>query len=425
MSSRLPRLIGKNLGTLFLAIIFAVIVWVTAVTSADPNQERIYRTPANIIGLASNLEITSELPELIDITIWAPSSILDQIAKDNNAIQVWMDISGLENGTHTVPLNYEIDPVYRPLRILDVQPTKYDITLEELIVKTLPITFEVRGEPTLGYQANTPEWSHDEVIISGRVTQVDQVVAVKATLNISGSEETFQRNLTLLALDAAGNVVSDVILTPGEVTVDQTITLRGGYRNMVVKVVTEGQVADGYRQTSISASPPNVMVFSADPQIVDQLPGYIETEPLTLSGAIDDIETNVALSLPEGVSVIGDPSVIVQAGIAAMDGNQKIIRKVEVIGMLPDQEISVSPDTVEVILFGPLPELDTMLETDVRVVIDLTDFEDGIHQVTPEVEILSERIVSESITPGTVEVEIIGPIENDLIETFLTPENFP
>ena len=36
------RWVLRNLGALVLAFVMAVIVWVSAVTSNDPNQERVY-----------------------------------------------------------------------------------------------------------------------------------------------------------------------------------------------------------------------------------------------------------------------------------------------------------------------------------------------------------------------------------------------
>ncbi len=406
MNGRFPRWLGRNVSSFLLALILAIIVWVAAVTSADPNQEQVYLVPVDIIGLASNLEIISEFPERLSITLLAPRSILDQITKESGTLQAWIDLSELDAGTHAVPLQYQIESRFRPVRTVDTDPTSTEISLEALISKTLPIQTEIRGEPTLGYQAGEPEWSHAEVTISGRASQVEQVVVVKTALNIASAEETIQRNLNLLAYDEAGSLVSDVILNPSEISVVQPITLRGGYRNLVVKVVTTGQVTGGYRQTSISVSPPNVMVFSANPAIVDQLPGYIETAPLDLTDSFDDIETILGLNLPADVSVIGDPNVLVQVGIAAMEGNLKILRLVETIGVLPEFEVRVAPDSVDVILFGPLPELDTLEETDVRVVLDLTGLEVGIHQLTPEVVILPERIRAEAVIPENIEVEI-------------------
>lgn len=408
MKFHIPRWVGGNFSTLLLAFIMAVIVWVSAVNSADPSEEASYKIPIDVIGLAADLEIVSEVPGELEITLLAPRSILDQINVESGMLKAWLDLSGLDAGTHVLEFQYQIASQLRPVRVIRVDPASTEQILESLVSKTLKITTDVTGEPTLGYQAEEPEWSHDRVSISGRESQVEQVVSVKTTLSIAGAEETIERNLKLVAVDENENIVSDVILTPNEVTVRQPITLRGGYRNMVVKVITRGQVADGYRQTSISVSPPNIMVFAADPALIDQLPGYVETDPLMLTDAVDDFETSVALNLPEGVSAIGDPNVLVQVGIAAMEGNVKIQRQVELIGVLPEFQATVAPDTIEVILFGPLPELESLIETDVRVVIDVTDLREGVYQLAPVVNILPERIQAEAISPETIEVEIIG-----------------
>jgi len=47
-----------------------------------------------------------------------------------------------------------------------------------------------------------------------------------------------------------------------------------------------------------------------------------------------------------------------------------------------------------------------LTKTDVRVVLDATGLEVGIHQLTPEVIILPERIRAEAIIPENIEVEI-------------------
>lgn len=406
MNKRLPRWLVRNLSTLLLAFILALIVWVSAVTSADPNEAQTYQISMDTIGLDSDLRITSNPPERVNITLFAPRSILDQITNASGSLQVWMDLSELGPGTHNVPIQYQVNSNFQPVRVESVEPVSVELTLELVTSESFPIQKEIIGEPTLGYQAGFPEWSHDEVTVSGRASFVDQVASVRTTLNINGVEETVERNLKLTAYDEAGRPISDVSLTPSEVTVVQPITLKGGYRNMVIKVVTEGQVADGFRQTSISVSPPNVMVFSEDPNLVDQMPGYVETMPLDISGAVDDIETGLPLNLPEGISIVGDPNVLVQVGIAAMEGNLKLIRVVEIIGVLPEYQASAAPQNVEVILFGPIPVLDSLTESDVRVKVDVTGLEMGIHQLEPELVIIPERVQAEAITPGTIEVEI-------------------
>jgi YbbR domain-containing protein len=195
------------------------------------------------------------------------------------------------------------------------------------------------------------------------------------------------------------------------------VTLQGGYRNMVVKVVTSGQVAEGYRQTNVTVSPPNVMVFSSDLAMIEQLPGYIETETLDISGAVADIETILALNLPDNVSVIGDPNVRIQVGVAAIEGSISISRKVEVISIMPGFTAVVSPDTVEMIIFGPIPTLQALTEVDVRVVVDLTSLEEGVYQLNPEAIILPDNIEVQVISPDTLEVEITAADPETLTAT--------
>ncbi len=408
MKEQESRRVGKHLTALVMAFIFAVIVWVSAVTSGDPNREATFEVPIEVIGLASDLEIISDVPSSLSLTLVAPSSILDTISDEISTLNAWIDLSDFGAGTHTVPVQYRLPAKFQPLRIVDSEPATAEITLEELISKTIPIQTDVRGKPPLGYQAGTPTWSHDQVTVSGRASLVERVAEVRAVLSITGAEETIEQNISLTAYDENGYVVNGITLDPNTISVIQPIELKGGYRNMVVKVVTTGQVAEGYRQTNISVSPPNVMLFSADPTKIDDLPGYVETEPLDLSGAVDDIETSLSLNLPEGVSVIGDPNVLVQVGVAAVEGNLTVVRSVEAIGTLPQYEAKVAPETVEVILFGPLPELDSLTESDVRVVVDVEDLEDGTYQLSPEVVVLPERVEVESVSPNTIEVEIVS-----------------
>lgn len=403
---RLLRWLARNLSTMVLSFVLALIVWGSAVTSADPNQERIYQVPIEIIGQKPDVEIMNDIPNQLTMTLYAPVTILNELNTENGVLRAWIDFSSLTRGTHTLEVQYAIPTDIRPLRLVEVTPKFVEVTLEQLVTKTLPINKEVLGEPALGYQLGGITWSTEEVIISGRLSDVEKVAMVKATLDISGATEDVQRSVNLLPVNENNNVVAGVDLIPERVSVTQTVTLQGGYRNMVVRVVTVGQVAEGYRQTNITVSPPNVLVFSQDVKMIEELPGFIETEELDISGAVDDIETVLSLNLPEGVSVIGDPNVLIQVGIAAINGSLSLSRPVELIGVLPGLQATVSPDALEVIVFGPIPLLPSLTDVDVRIVVDLTGLEEGVYQLKPEVIILPDQVQLQAISPETVEVTI-------------------
>jgi YbbR domain-containing protein len=190
------------------------------------------------------------------------------------------------------------------------------------------------------------------------------------------------------------------------VTVEQVISLQGGYRNLAVNVTTVGSVEPGYRFTSITPAPPTVMVFSEDPLLVESLPGYVNTKPLDLTGVDDYLETILELDLPEGINVVGDPTVLVQVNVTALETNLVISREIEVIGLLPGLDADVSPLQVTVSISGPVPVLENLTLKEIRVVVDLTDLGEGTYTLTPIVEILPDDVIFEDISPITVEVVI-------------------
>ena len=185
---------------------------------------------------------------------------------------------------------------------------------------------------------------------------------------------------------------------------------------MIVRAVSTGQVANGYRLTNVFVTPVGVVVFSSDPQLVNNLPGYVETQPVDLTGKEDDFETLVNLNLPDGISVVGDSKVLVQVSIAAIESSLAISLPVDIIGLAPGLEASPSPTTVDVILSGPVPILNTLGPTDVRVVVDLTGYDVGTYQFTPDVNILPDRVTKVSMLPSTVEVTItIAPTSTQTV----------
>ena len=400
------RWLGRNISTLLIAFIFASIVWGSAVTAVDPNEYRIFEIPIDVLGKDTNIEVLNEIQYRLSMTLFAPRSILDGIQKEPDILRAWIDISGLKRGLQEVEVQYMIPEDIRPLRLDEISPLSVDILLEELGSNTLEIQTQTIGDPALGYQPGTIDWSDEEVQISGRLSDIENVVSVEISLDITGIDENIIKTIPLLARDSNGSLVPEVTLTPDRVTVTQTVNLEGGYRNMAVKVVTSGQVAEGYRQSSVSVTPPNVLVFSSDLAMIEQLPGYIETEVLDISEAVNDIETVLALNLPDAVSIIGDPSVIILVGVAPIEGSINITRQVTAIGIMPGLTATISPETVELIIFGPIPTLQALTDVDVRVVIDLTGLGVGIHIIEPDVNILPEGITSQVISPTTLEIEI-------------------
>jgi YbbR domain-containing protein len=301
------RWLAKNLPTLLLAFILALVVWVSAVTSADPTEEHALAraVPIEIIGQDPGLQIMGNPEDSVLLTLKAPASVWTQLNADQQAVRAWVNLAGLGAGEHAVPVQVQIN--LRLVRQIEQDPQTITIHLEPLIAQVFPVSLAVNGQPPTGYQAGAPLLQPAEVVVSGPQSLVGRVDVIRLALDISGSSETVVKTLAPVALDAAGKIVSGLTITPDQVTITQPVALLDSYRYVIVKAISQGQVANGYKLTNLFVTPVGVVVFSSDPSLVSDLPGYVETKPIDLTGGTDDFETLVDLDLPPGISIISDP----------------------------------------------------------------------------------------------------------------------
>ncbi len=397
--------LGRNLRTLLWAFVLAVAVWIAAVTAADPDELRTYPSPIpiQVVGQDPGLVIKGSIPPEVQISIRAPHSVWNTLTAQPASVRAFLDLSGLKAGDHSVTVQAQV--AARPVRIVSVSPSSVLFTLEPLITKTLPLQSTVSGQPAVGYQAGDLTLDPTEVVIAGPESVVQAVSKVRIAIDIAGAREGIDQSVPVEALDANNASVSDLTLQPASAHVTLPIDRQGGFRDVAVKVVVHGQVATGYRLDSISVYPPVVTVYSANPELVNDLPGVIETQPLELQAAKDSVNMRVSLNLPSGISVVGQQTVLIQAGISPIESSLTLAgEKVEVTGLPDGLTAVVSPATVDVILSGPLPILDTLTRQDIHVTVDATNLGPGTYQLTPTVQILSSSVAVESLLPGTVEL---------------------
>jgi YbbR domain-containing protein len=401
------RWLGRNLGTVLLAFALAVAVWITAVTSANPDETQAYPNPVTIeyIGLDPNLIKTGTVPQQVQITLRAPRSIWNALTAGEVPVRAVVDLTGLQPGAHKVSVQTQV--ATRPVRILSVSPSSFNLVLESLVKIKFPVELSVSGSPAIGYQAGDPTIDPAEVTISGPESIVAQVKHVQAAIDMTNARQSVDVTVPLNLVTDNASVLSRITIHPSSTHIVLPVTPLGGYRDLAVKVVTVGKLASGYRLNNVTATPLIVTVYSANSTLIESLPGFVETTTLDLSGAKSNIDTKLSLNLPGGVTLIGDQTVSVQIEIVPIEGSLTVsFRPVEVIGLAQGFHATLSPITVDVILSGPLPELDSLNPSEVSIQVDLTGLTAGTYQLIPKVTVSKPGVTVQSILPGTVEVII-------------------
>jgi YbbR domain-containing protein len=402
------RWLATNFRTFLLAFILAVVVWVTAVTTANPDETQLYPHPVPIefIGQDPGLIMTGgAVPQQVDVSLRAPRSVWDSLLAGNATIRAVVDLTGLGTGTHIV--NVQVQVGTSPVLITSVSPKSIDLSFEPQVTRSLAIKLSLTGNPAIGYEVGTPVMTPAEVVITGAESLVSKIDHIQATLELSNARQNLNLSIPLQVVDSSGTEIGGLSVLPDVVQVSLPIIQQGGYRDMAVKVMTVGNPASGYSLTSVAAFPPIVTVYSANLDIIASMPGYVETSSLDLSGAQADIEKQLGIILPPGVTLIGDQFVMVKVGIAPIESSLPLsYLPVDMVGLGNGLQAHLSPQTVDIILSGPLHVLDSVVMSDVHVVVDLTGLVPGTYQLTPKVTLLQQNLIVESILPGTVEVVI-------------------
>jgi YbbR domain-containing protein len=404
------RLFAKNLRTFLLALALGISVWVSAVSTADPNEVQTYPKPIplDVVGQDPSLVRTNEIPSSVEVRLRAPHSVWEALTTQDDSIHAILDLSGLASGKHLQKVQLTISE--RPYQLVLVNPSTITVNLELIETKRFPLVLSLTGQPAAGYKAGDTTKNVTEVTVSGPKSLVQKVARVRVVVNLDNVRESIEETLSIQMVDSQNNLVQGLTINPETVQVNIPISQQGGFRDVAVKVIVQGQQAPGYRIENISVFPPVITIFSDDPKRVNELPGVVETLPLDLQDRSEDISTRLALDLPEDITLVGPQTVQVQVSISPIQTSVTLPNlPIDVTGVSEGLAAEVFPRTVDVILSGPVPVLEAISSQDITVSVDVTGQEIGVYQLTPQVDASVENVSVQSILPGTVEVVVAVP----------------
>ncbi len=411
-----------QLSSLVIALVFAIIVWGVATDKENPSRLALYpdQLPIEIVNRADGLMVFQQTVDKVRVTLRAPQANWDALRP--TSFSVTADLQGLDAGSQQVQLQVRVsDP---RVSVVEIDPKTVGIRLERVKSRDFDIRSDVLDAVPLGYIYQAPVLTPAQVTISGPAILVDQVTEVSADVYLRGTKTLVEREVTVQARDAQGNPVLGVTITPPTTMVKVQVEQRVGYKDVSIKTVLKGTVAPGYWVSNILVSPTTATI-AGNPDVMAKIAGYIETVPIDVNGATADLSKKATLSLPEGVSVLNNEGVTVQVSVTPILGGQTIRRKVSLQGLRRGATATVSPDTVEVILSGPLPSLQALTADDIQITLDVTGLASGTHQLKPRVSQIPGALRVQNLVPDTIQVIVVDPTPTATASPSITPSPIP
>ncbi len=403
-----PRSVWMDrLGSFILALILAIIVWVVAMQQQNPIVTALVQdVPVSVRNLPDDLvfdEQQPDLPDTVDLRIRGPQGLLNTISPSD--FSAYIDLSEAQPGIQEVKI--QVDYSLVGVDVINVYPDAVVVKLNRKVEKEVPVTANLIGDPPFGYLAATPIITPTKVLVRGPEPKVEQVVQAQITARLTDAREDVKVTDFVTLRDANGLVVSGLEVEPPTASILVPIVQRQGFAEKTVLPKVQGQPAANYRITGITVTPATVTLFG-DPDVLKEMPPFVETVPVDITGATEDIEERVPLVLPETVAAVGQQAAVVHIQIEPIEGSLTLTLRPQVQGLNPDLSVDgISPDTIDVILQGPLPKLQSLTaDVNVKAVLNLSGLEPGAHTIIPVI-VAPEGITVQTVLPESVQVTIV------------------
>ena len=285
------------------------------------------------------------------------------------------------------------------------------LNLEPLQERLVELNVEITSDPPASVEADVTVPDVNQVRVSGPVAAVDRIDSAQVRLDLSEVRQSQELTVSPRVVDAEGNSVNGVTITPEEVTAQVDIRERSDVDEVRVTPNLIGEPPEGYTLTSRFSYEPETVIVSGPPELLETLPGTLFTEPINLSNYTDDFEIRVPVDLPsDDLLLITGQRITVQVGIDPIITSRQFERiPVEVIGLRDGLDVSLSPEQVSVLVNGPQPVVSELQPGNIRVLIDLNEFvEPTTTQITPTATVSNADLDGQnvSVLPSQIDVTI-------------------
>jgi len=300
ISSRLRRrLVGNGRLKLF-SIAFACGLWLF-VNYAERDAEKTLVVPVEFNNLPPQLMINGDRDEYVDLRLRGPRSLLSQL----NSKKLKLDLRDVRPGMASFRITSDMLNLPRGVQLVRISPAQVNLSIAQIIKRTLPVQLELVGKPPRGYSVKETEVNPETIEVTGPAPQVDKLHTVLTdTLDLStltqpltrevalrGPEEGFVsysrdrvhvrvdveeiiatqefRNLTIVVKNATARAT----VSPARATV----SVRGPQRLIEKLAFNKDQVfADATGQGAGSVTVPVTVVLPPGLELVSQDPAQVE-----------------------------------------------------------------------------------------------------------------------------------------------------
>ncbi len=376
--------------SLILAVIMFVLIDSRVITLVESEAEVLTNIPVKV-NYNEEAYVVEGIPETVDIVLIGRKSDI-YLAKQLGTNMVILDLSDYEarDSAYKVYLSYtkSIDSINYKL-----DPSYVSVTIKDKISITKTIDYDLVNIDALNERLSVEnvELSKSEVVVKGSRDTLNKIASIKALIDLNNNSlsdaGTYDLdNITVLAYDSKGNIITDIEIVP--TTLTASITLDTYSKSVPIQVKTTGSLVTGKAIASILINNSNAhsVTIYGDQESINDISSVPVTINIADQGASGTKAYNVTINKPNGVRAISET----KANITVTFGDEK--QKELNISTISHKNLGsgltaniIGTNSIPVIVKGVQSVIDNVSESNIDAFIDLENYTPGEYDVKVEI----------------------------------------
>ena len=284
----------RNLLGKAFALAVAFVLWLFV--NAGKRETQVVQFPIEFRNtLERSVLVTRERIDSVSVKLNGPGALLASL--DGRRAPIMLDLGKVELGSDArLKINDDMIRVPRGVRILDIEPSRIPIRLEEIRRATVPVRLIRAGELPDGYKVDSVRLTPPNVVITGPASVVEGLQVIETEpLDLSGTTAPLSRGVTLVRGEHLLSITPERVLA--QIGVEQVQTTRD-----LKRVTVDVRNVD----RPFQLRPPHVNLTVRGPeravQALELDPGSVYVDGSEFGVGEHTVEP--AVVLPEGIELV-------------------------------------------------------------------------------------------------------------------------
>ncbi|MBO4848879.1 MAG: hypothetical protein J5586_06985 [Clostridia bacterium] len=415
--------LARRIFYLVLSVLLAMFLWGYVLMTKNPDRTKTFtgvalsfESGAEADLLARKLTVYGDISKILDtvnVTVSAPLTEISKI-KENN-ITATVNLNDVHSaGTYTL----EIKATSTIGTVVGIDPSTIELTVDDIVSRTVPVTFDYTGELPEGYWHDMPTMLTTATTLEGAKTDLMNVSNAIFYIDLTNVTESINRSFPLSVIDKDGNEMDPSVfknIIPA-VSVQMNV-LPHRHVPIVYDIADEDQLTDLLEVTGAGLNFESIDI-AADPQVLASIES-ITSDPVHISGITEAGSYAFPLTLygiPDDAVILGgvNPSTV---QLTVIIGDRQVEQKLSDVPILFSGEDAALSyrygfTTVDVVISGPARIVRDFLSSELIITVNVGGRGTGEYDLPLEYRFIDNELYAEldvRIAEPTVHVEIVWP----------------